>query len=50
MDKIGKTEIIAFRLSKWELKELEKALKITKQTKSNFIANAVLEKAQKVVR
>jgi uncharacterized protein (DUF1778 family) len=50
MDKIGKTEIIAFRMSKWELKELEKALKITKQTKSNFISNAVLEKVQKVIK
>lgn len=44
------TEIIAFRMSKWEKQQLEKACEKTNQSKSRFIVMAVLEKVQKVVK
>lgn len=50
MRKKTNTEFVAFRLSKWEREQLEKACKITGQSKSRFLANAMLEKCQKAIK
>ena len=48
MRKKTNTEMVAFRLSKWEKEQLEKACKKTGQSKSRFIIMAILEKAERV--
>lgn len=42
------SKTITIRLTEWELQELEKTLKITKQNRSRFIVMAMLEKIQKI--
>lgn len=42
------SKLIAFRLTEWEYKQLEKAIKKTGQNKSRFIAMAMLEKCEKI--
>lgn len=43
-----KTKVLNLRLTDWELAELEKAVNITKQSKSSFMIMAMLEKSQKI--
>ena len=43
-----KTKVLNLRLTDWELAELEKAVNITRQSKSSFIIMAMLEKSQKI--
>lgn len=48
MRKKTKTKALYIRLSEWEANELEKATKITGQSKSSFIVMAMLEKLQRI--
>lgn len=48
MRKKTKTKMIALRLTEWEYQELQNILKITKQSQSTFITNAMLEKIQRI--
>lgn len=50
MRKFTKTETISIRLTKWEMEQLLEATKITGQNKNNFIENAILEKAQNIIK
>lgn len=47
---LTKKKMIAVRLTEWEEKQLKRATKITKQSKSAFIVMAMLEKAQKIYK
>lgn len=48
MRKKTRTKILNIRLSEWEEQELNKAINITKQTKTSFVAMAILEKVQRI--
>ena len=48
MRKKTNTEMIAFRLSRWEKEQLDKACKKTGQSRSRFIVMSILEKAERV--
>lgn len=48
MRKKTKTRVINIRLSEWEFNELEKATKLTGQSKTSFLVMAILEKAERV--
>ena len=48
MRKKTKTKVLNIRLSEWEYQELQNILKITKQSQSTFITNAMLEKIQRI--
>ena len=49
MRKKTKIKTISLRLTEWEYQELQKVLKITKQSQSTFITIAILEKIQRIV-
>lgn len=48
MRKKTKTKVLNIRLSGWEFNELEKATKMTGQSKTSFLIMAMLEKVQKI--
>ena len=48
MRKKTKTRVLNIRLSEWELNELEKAIKLTGQSKTSFLIMAMLEKIQRI--
>ena len=48
MRKKTKTKVLNIRLSEWEFNELEKATKLTGQSKTSFIVMAMLEKVQRI--
>jgi uncharacterized protein (DUF1778 family) len=48
MRKKTKTKVLNIRLSEWEFNELEKATKLTGQSKTSFLVMAMLEKVQKI--
>lgn len=48
MRKKTRTKILNIRLSEWEEQELNKAINITKQTKTSFVVMAILEKVQRI--
>ena len=48
MRKKTRTTILNIRLSEWEEQELNKAINITKQTKTSFVDMAILEKVQRI--
>lgn len=43
-----KTERVTIRMTEWEHEQLMKSLKVTKQSASNFIVMAILEKSQRI--
>ena len=49
MRKKTRTKTLHIRLSEWEEQELNKAISITKQTKTSFVAMAILEKVQRII-
>lgn len=49
MRKKTKTRVLNIRLSEWEFNELEKATKLTSQSKTSFLIMAMLEKVQKII-
>ena len=48
MRKKTRTKILNIRLSEWEEQEWNKAINITKQTKTSFVVMAILEKVQRI--
>lgn len=50
MRKKTKTKVLNIRLSEWEFNELEKATKLTGQSKTSFLVMAMLEKIQRIRR
>ena len=48
MRKKTRTKILNIRLSEWEFNELEKAIKLTGQSKTSFLLMAMLEKVQRI--
>ena len=48
MRKKTKIKTIALRRTEWAYQELQKVLKITKQSKSTFMTIAMLEKIQRI--
>ena len=48
MRKKTKTRVLNIRFSEWEFNELEKAIKLTGQSKTSFLVMAMLEKVQKI--
>ena len=48
MRKKTKTKVLNIRLSEWEFNELEKATKLTGQSKTSFLIMAMREKVQRI--
>lgn len=48
MRKKTKTKVLNIRLSEWEFNELERATKLTGQSKTSFLIMAMLEKMQEI--